>query len=450
MRTLINRLTTRIYDIISPKTNSQLQEILDELRSQFPVKYHNRIFIVGGLIRDFYMGKTSDNPDIDLVMRLPKNVILSFGAKLIDTTSAAPVFLLKMKFTNPSLQHCKDVQIAHPRKEKKTGFGYHGFEHFGDHRLSLKEDMSRRSETIGALAISLTGKFYDYHNGKTHVLNCELRHVSPAFIEDPVRVFRMLRLSCNGFTIADKTKEFIQNHDWHQDFLHLPVERIWTELEKAFHAKHPERFFENLWNINVGHEFFPELFAMPSIPSGPEEFHPERFLNLHVLDVLSKVSTMTKNPVARFAAFYHDHGKIITDPSKYPTHHDHDSKQCAEFLNQTLKQLKVPNIYLNAALMTLRFHMKAVNWKNLRAKTKLEIVIAAKSAALHHDFPFIVKADSGTTLTNWSDILSISSKSATQLGINTASEDFRKKSSEDKASLILQFRIEQINQLSKE
>ena len=386
------------------------------LKNHFPENYHVRIALVGGTVRDMLLGK--DSQDIDLVTDLPEAALLAMGFRLIEATSSANIY-----------------------------FKYH--HSYGkieitciDSMAELKEDLLHRDFTVNAMAMDLTGVHIDPLNGKADLQSGLLRACSDhAFTGDPLRIFRAFRFEAHGWKMTPETAELIMNNVWHSSFCQMPVERFSNEMLKALTGKRPERFFQRMVELKVGAEFLPEIFRMPAIPAGPLVHHPEGDLFTHSVQVLQRLAAVTNEPMARFCAFFHDLGKLATDPALYPKHHGHDDagyEMAAEFCNR----LCLPATYRKALASVCRLHGKANKWEELRDSTKIKIAEQAIKAGIADILPLVSAADKlgGVPMVGWDDAIRVAGMNTQELGIDRAKLEAMP--IESRQSFILQKRID--------
>lgn len=206
----------------------------------------SEIYLVGGAVRDFLMGKESHDKDYVVVGSSPEEM-LENGFEQVGADF--PVFL------HPET---KD-EYALARTERKSGNGYHGFETFFDSSVSIEEDLQRRDLTINAMAMDNDGNIIDPFNGKKDIENKVLRHVSEAFKEDPLRILRVARFATRfyGFSIAPETMDFMREMYDNGETKYLTKERIWKELSRAVIYDHGSVFFQTLQSVGVGKDLFP-------------------------------------------------------------------------------------------------------------------------------------------------------------------------------------------------
>lgn len=229
--------------------------------------------------------------------------------------------------------------------------------------------------------------------------------------------------------------------DWSDAFSSMPVERFSNEMLKAVARKSPERFFQRMIEFNVGAEILPEIFRMPLIPAGPLEHHPEWDLFTHSIQVLQRVAAMTDDPLARFCAFFHDLGKLTTDPALYPRHHGHDDagfKMAAALCNR----LCLPSTYRKALAWISSLHGKANKWDELRDSTKISMAEQAIKAGIAGILPLVSAADKpgGLPMVGWDDAVRVAGMSTRELGIDQ--EKLEAMPTENRPPFILQKRVD--------
>ncbi|ASJ71182.1 multifunctional CCA addition/repair protein [Granulosicoccus antarcticus] len=302
-------------------------------------------YLVGGAVRDQLLGIPVIDHDWVVVGSTPDDM-LKAGFKSVGKDF--PVFL------HPDSHE----EYALARVERKTGPGYHGFEFSTDASVTLEEDLSRRDLTINAIAQRKNGELVDPFNGKADIENRVLRHVSKAFVEDPVRILRiakfMARFSHLGFTIADETLELMRHMVDAGEVDNLVPERIWQEMQGALLARTPGAFFQALRACGALAVILPEVDALFGVPQ-PAKWHPEIDSGIHTLMVLEQAALQSTELDVRFAALCHDLGKATTPTDILPSHHGHEERGAR--LTETLcERLRVPKKTRDIAVLTARWH----------------------------------------------------------------------------------------------
>ena len=195
------------------------------------------VYLVGGAVRDKHLGLPVSDRDFVVVGSTPDEMVAQ-GFKPVGADF--PVFL------HPQTKE----EYALARTERKSGRGYKGFTVYAAPDVTLEDDLRRRDLTINAMAESLDGRLIDPFNGAADLEQKLLRHVSPAFAEDPVRILRVARFAARfaprGFRVVDETIALMRTMVASGEVDHLVPERVWTELERALGEDRPSRFFEVL------------------------------------------------------------------------------------------------------------------------------------------------------------------------------------------------------------
>jgi tRNA nucleotidyltransferase (CCA-adding enzyme) len=245
------------------------------------------------------------------------------------------------------------------RTERKTSPGYKGFDVHASPDVTLEQDLERRDLTINAIAKDENNELIDPFNGVKDIHDRILRHVSPAFSEDPVRILRVARFAARylhlGFVVADETMQLMRNMVDAGEVDALVPERVWQEMEKALGERTPSRFIEVLRDCGALKVILPELDCLFGIPQ-PEEHHPEIDTGVHTLMVLQQACKLSKDTDVRLAALLHDLGKGTTPESEWPRHIKHESRG-ADIVIDVCKRLRIPNEYRDLAERTARFHL---------------------------------------------------------------------------------------------
>ncbi|HPA56442.1 MAG TPA: HD domain-containing protein [bacterium] len=307
-----------------------------------------KIYSVGGSVRDEILKEKSSDRDFVVVGATVEEFLKKFpNAKKIG--SSFPVFLVD------------GAEYAFARIEKKSGPGYHGFEIESHPEVTLIEDLKRRDLTINAMAKDIeTGEIIDPFGGIKDLDNKRIVHVTEAFAEDPLRVYRVARFASRFYDFSiDKTTIKLMN-SLKNELNTLSVERVWTECLKALSSKKPARFFSVLDEAGVLDVHFPELLNLKNVPAGPVEYHPEDIDTFHhTVSALERVSDIQSgtDPLLSFSVICHDFGKALTNPDDYPHHHGHD-KSGVELIKTFSKRLKVPKKFEEAAVIFTKNHMK--------------------------------------------------------------------------------------------
>lgn len=305
------------------------------------------IYLVGGAVRDELLQRPVSERDW-VVVGATREQMLELGYKSVGKDF--PVFL------HPETRE----EFALARQERKTAKGYHGFEFNAAPSVSLEEDLLRRDLTINAIARKQNGDLVDPYGGQADIKNKVLRHVSPAFAEDPVRLLRvarfMARYASLGFTVADETLELMQALVKSGEVAHLVPERVWKEFSRALMESSPTEFVHCLRACGALNVLLPELDALFGVPQPPKH-HPEIDTGIHSLMCLDEACKMGAGLEARFAALTHDLGKALTPESVLPSHHGHEQAGLKP-LHALCDRLKVPNECRELAALVCDHHTR--------------------------------------------------------------------------------------------
>jgi tRNA nucleotidyltransferase (CCA-adding enzyme) len=364
------------------------------LLSLFPPVAHERIFLVGGTVRDILLEQPSK--DIDLVAVLSSQEMKDLGFRRVQPRSAVPIYfqfhLSLGKIEVTTIESC----------------------------AALEADLRRRDVTVNAMALTLTGTFLDPLDGCPALQCRELRACSDeAFSMDPVRIFRVFRFEADGWRLTPATEELIRDREWNEALRLLPTERFSGEMLKALAAAEPGWFFRRMIEFEVGRQFLPEIFRMKKVPAGPVEHHPEGDLLTHSLQVLERVCVSTSDVVTRFCALFHDLGKLETLPELYPKHHGHDEagfRTARSFCDR----LALSVTFRTALSWVNRLHTTAGRWGELRTGTKIKLAEQAVRGGITDILSLVAAADKpdGTGMSGWERAVRIVQLSTPELGID--------------------------------
>ncbi|OGT06777.1 MAG: multifunctional CCA tRNA nucleotidyl transferase/2'3'-cyclic phosphodiesterase/2'nucleotidase/phosphatase [Gammaproteobacteria bacterium GWF2_41_13] len=322
-----------------------------------------KIYLVGGAVRDQLLGLPIKEKDW-VVVGATADELIKKGFRPVGKDF--PVFL------HPETHE----EYALARTERKMGTGYKGFTFYTAKTVTLEEDLKRRDLTINAIAQDDQGQLIDPFGGQKDLQAKCLRHVSPAFAEDPVRVLRIARFAARfgQFKVAKETLALMKNMAASGELTHLVPERVFQELDRALGEKYPWRFFEVLRRCGALKVIFPEIDALFYIPE-PIEWHLEKNAGKHLLLALKQASRLTKDPLVRFAVVVHDFGKILSPQSMWPKHHRHEERGVAVVKNFCTR-LRAPRAYEDLALLVTRYHMLCHQIFKLRPITILKLLQA--------------------------------------------------------------------------
>lgn len=325
-----------------------------------------RTYLVGGAVRDKLLGRPVIDHDHVVVGARPEDM-LAQGYRPVGKDF--PVFL-----------HPKtNEEYALARTERKTGRGYHGFAIHADPDVTLEEDLARRDLTINAIAEDEQGQLVDPYGGARDIEQRILRHVSPAFVEDPVRLLRVARFAARfaplGFTVASETMALLQQMVRDGEVDHLVPERVWAETRKALGETQPSAFLRVLRESGALAILFPEIDALYGIPQRAE-FHPEIDTGIHIEMVLDAAAKLAPgNDLVGFCALTHDLGKALTPKEQLPRHVGHEHRG-VEPLRALAARLKIPAEYAELAELVCREHLNVHRAFELKSATVLKLLNA--------------------------------------------------------------------------
>lgn len=320
-----------------------------------------KTYLVGGAVRDRLLDYPVKENDW-LVVGGTRQAMLDRGFRPVGKDF--PVFL------HPDTHE----EYALARTERKAGHGYTGFEVHAAADVTLEEDLLRRDLTINAMAIDEFGALFDPFGGQDDLKNGILRHVSPAFSEDPVRILRVARFAARyahlGFTVAEPTLQLMREMVAEGEADYLVAERVWAELHKALLERSPAAFFRVLKDCGALRIVFPEIDALFGVPQ-PEQYHPEIDTGVHSLMVLEQAARLSETAEVRLAALLHDLGKALTPSEYWPSHHGHEKKGLP-VLNKLCERLRVPNNFKLLCSQVMQYHTHCHRALELRADTLAE------------------------------------------------------------------------------
>ena len=313
-----------------------------------------KIYLVGGAVRDKLLNREIKDRDYVVVGATPAQMVEK-GFRPIGKDF--PVFL------HPKTQE----EYALARTERKTAQGYHGFEFNTDVDVTLEEDLARRDLTINAMAIDdENGEIIDPFNGQEDLKNRNLRHVSEAFAEDPVRILRIARFAARyGFTVDSQTNALMKKMVQNGEVDALVAERVWQELSKSLNETTPSNFIKVLRACGALKVLFPEFENLFGVPQ-TEKWHPEIDTGIHCMMAMDQAKDLDNETA--FAVFTHDLGKGITPKEILPSHRGHEQSG-VPLVEAVCNRLKVPKNYKRLALNVCRWHLHSHMAYDLRAGT---------------------------------------------------------------------------------
>jgi len=323
------------------------------------------IYLVGGAVRDALLGYPVAERDWVVVGARPED-LLQQGFQQVGRDF--PVFL------HPQTKE----EYALARTERKRGHGYTGFAVDCDPAVTLEEDLLRRDLTINAMAQDAAGQVIDPHGGRADIEQRVLRHVSDAFVEDPLRVLRTARFAARyahlGFTVAPHTLELMADIVAQGELAHLPAERIWIEFERALGERHPEAFIQVLRDCGALGKLLPEVDALFGVPQSAAH-HPEIDTGVHTLMALQQAARLSPDSDVRFAVLVHDLGKGITPPDEWPRHIRHEARGVT-LVEQVCQRLRAPRRHAELARAVCLHHLLCHRALELRGASVLKLLTA--------------------------------------------------------------------------
>jgi tRNA nucleotidyltransferase (CCA-adding enzyme) len=322
-----------------------------------------QVYLVGGAVRDGLLGLPVKERDW-VVIGATREELLRAGYREVGRDF--PVFL------HPQTHE----EYALARLERKVSPGYRGFVvEFGP-EVTLEQDLGRRDLTINAMAQSPDGTLLDPYGGRRDLDARVLRHVSPAFAEDPVRVLRVARFAARyaplGFHVAADTLELMRAMVERGEVDALVAERVWQETDKALREPSAAEFFRVLRSCGALRSVYPEIDALFGVPQ-PAQWHPEIDTGVHTLMVLDQAALLSSDPKVRFAALVHDLGKGTTPRAEWPSHRGHEERSVA-LIESLCARLRVPTEFRDLGVIVARYHGNVHRAFELRPKTILEML----------------------------------------------------------------------------
>ncbi|MGB9493921.1 MAG: multifunctional CCA addition/repair protein [Azonexus sp.] len=320
-----------------------------------------KIYIVGGAVRDELLGRANADRDYVVVGASPQTM-LEQGFRPVGKDF--PVFL------HPETHE----EYALARTERKTGPGYHGFSFHAAPDVTLEADLARRDLTINAMARADDGALVDPFHGQRDLEAKILRHVGPAFAEDPVRILRLARFAARfaDFSVAPETLALMRGLVTSGEVDHLVAERVWQELAKGLMEARPSRMFEVLRQCGALERLLPEVDALFGVPQRAD-YHPEIDTGIHTLMVVDESARHGYALPVRVAALTHDLGKATTPADILPRHHGHEARS-AKLAAVLCERLRVPNDCRDLALLAARYHGDIHRAAELRPATLVTLL----------------------------------------------------------------------------
>ncbi|RLA44533.1 MAG: multifunctional CCA addition/repair protein [Gammaproteobacteria bacterium] len=324
-----------------------------------------KTYLVGGAVRDELLDYPVSERDWVVVGARPQD-LLDLGYQQVGKDF--PVFL------HPQT---KD-EYALARTERKQGHGYTGFAVDCDPSVTLEEDLLRRDLTVNAMARDTDDSIIDPYGGQRDLAARVLRHVSDAFVEDPLRVLRTARFAARyahlGFTVAPETSALMAEIVSQGELAHLPAERIWIEFDRALGERDPDVFVQVLRDCGALGKLLPELEALFGVPQTAKH-HPEIDTGVHTLMALQQAVVLSGSTDVRFAVLIHDLGKGTTPKAEWPRHIAHEHRGI-KLVDAVCQRLKAPNQFRDLARKVCQYHTHCHRALELRGKTILKLLTA--------------------------------------------------------------------------
>lgn len=345
-------------------------------------KAGGRLYLVGGAIRDKLMGNNSQDKDF-CVVGLNKEEFKQLFPNVKEQGKAFEVFCIN------------NCEFALARKERKIGKGHKEFEIETNKNITIEQDLERRDITINAIAQDvLTKEILDPFCGIKDINNRIIRATSTAFIEDPLRVYRVARFAAKlQFEVEQETLKLMEKLK--TELLELSKERVFVEFKKALQTDKPSIFFQVLRRANVLDVHFKEIADLIGAIQ-PVEYHPEGDSYNHTMIVLDKMADLTQDVVLRFCALVHDIGKGATPKSMYPHHYGHDERGESLVLKFG-NRLLIPNTWIKCGKTAAKEHMKGGIFQKMTIPKKISFIErVAKSTLGLHGLQLVVIADKCT------------------------------------------------------
>ena len=320
-----------------------------------------QVYCVGGAVRDELLGFPVKDQDWVVVGATPEQMV-ALGYQPVGKDF--PVFL------HPQTHE----EYALARTERKTARGYKGFQVYASPEVTLEQDLARRDLTINAIAKDTDGQLIDPHNGQQDLKSKVFRHVSDAFVEDPVRILRLARFAARfaDFTVADETMALMQEMVQNGEVDALVPERVWQELARGLMEPKPSRMFVVLRECGALKVLLPELDRLFGVPQ-PAQHHPEVDTGVHVMMVVDYAAAQKYSLPVRFSALTHDLGKGTTPSDILPRHIGHEERS-VHLLKDLCKRLKVPNDCKELAHIVAKFHGKVHAVFEMRPGTIVQFI----------------------------------------------------------------------------
>jgi len=320
-------------------------------------------YLVGGAVRDELLGLPVGERDW---------VVVGATQEDMERAGFRPVGRDFPVFLHPDSHE----EYALARTERKTAPGYRGFVVNASPEVTLEEDLLRRDLTVNAIARAPDGRLVDPWGGVRDLEARILRHVSPAFAEDPVRILRTARLAARfsdlGFTVAPDTMQLMRDMVAAGEADALVPERVWQETRRALESAHPDVFLAVLRECGALAAVFPEIDALFGVPQ-PARWHPEVDTGRHMLLCMRAAARLGLDVETRFAVLLHDLGKGTTPPQFWPAHHGHEDRSVT-LARRLCERLRAPTSFRELAEIVARYHGLCHRAAELRPATLLKLL----------------------------------------------------------------------------
>jgi tRNA nucleotidyltransferase (CCA-adding enzyme) len=321
------------------------------------------VYLVGGAVRDGLLGLPHRERDW-VVTGCTPDELLAEGYRQVG--ASFPVFL------HPE----SGEEYALARTERKQGHGYHGFSVDFHPGVTLEDDLARRDLTINAMARGADGRLIDPFGGARDLEARWLRHVSPAFREDPLRVLRVARFAARlaplGFRVHPATRDLMREIADSGELLHLVAERLWTEIASAMAAPEPGRFVEELRDCGALAVLLPEVDRLFGVPQAPEH-HPEIDTGRHVVMAMNMAARSGASPEAVFAVLLHDLGKGLTPVAEWPAHRGHEDNG-VPLVEAVCERLRAPVRFRELAVAVCALHLRIHRLHEMRPGKVMRLI----------------------------------------------------------------------------
>lgn len=334
-------------------------EVIDQLKAA-----GFRAVLVGGGVRDLLRGKTPK--DFDVATSAKPDAVQRTFRRVLPTGVDHGTVTVVHRGTHVEVTTFRaEAEYVDGRRPSKVEF-----------HDDVDADLGRRDFTINAMASGEDGELVDPYGGQRDLAAGVLRHVTAAFVEDPLRVLRGARFAARfGFAIADETQALMRELSEAGELATLAPERVWQELRRALSEAHPEKFIEVLRECGALRALLPEVDALFGVPQPPRH-HPEIDTGVHILMALQQAVRRNADELVRFAVLTHDLGKGTTPAAILPSHHGHEERS-AELTEALCARLRVPREHRELAVLVARLHTRVHRAQELKSSTTVRLLAEA-------------------------------------------------------------------------